>query len=356
MRPLVTLLRAVNLAAYAIARPFLFRFDPERIHRLTVRALRGAGEERAGRAVLAVLGTAPRRTRSVRVAGMRLRNRVGVAAGFDKDGGALRAWDALGLGFVEVGTVTPVPQPGKPLPRLFRLEADAALVNRMGFNNAGAAELARHVMLSRRHLPAGFGVGVNIGRGATTPQEHAIDDYRQAFRLAAPVADYVAINLSSPNTPGLRAMQSPETVTALLEALARLSADLRVAPPIFIKLAPDLPDAALGPLVDAAVAAGASGLILANTSVERAGLTAAAALREEEGGLSGPPLLPRTLELLAFARGRLGPDVALIASGGIDSGRDARAALEAGADLVQLWTGLVYRGPALIGEVIDALG
>lgn len=350
------LLQAANLAVYDVARPLLFRFDPERIHRLTLRALRGAGEDPSGRAVLAAMGAAPAAGPPVTVGGLQLRNRVGVGAGFDKNGLALRGWAALGLGFAEVGTVTPLPQHGNPRPRLFRLPSDAALVNRMGFNNAGAAELARHVMLSRRHLPPGFRAGVSIGRGAATADERAIDDYRAAFRLVAPVADYVAVNLSSPNTSGLRQMQSPETLTALLGSLTALAADLEVDPPLFIKLAPDLDDDALRALAATAVTAGAAGLILGNTSVGRRGLTAPGSLRDEGGGLSGPPLLPRTLEMLSLARTTVGEDTALIASGGIDTGRDAAAAIEAGADLVQLWTGLIYRGPALIGEAIRAIG
>lgn len=348
------LLQAANLAVYDVARPLLFRFDPERIHRLTLRALRGAGEDPSGRAVLAAMGAAPSGGPPVTVAGMRLRNRVGVGAGFDKNGLALRGWAALGLGFAEVGTVTPLPQHGNPRPRLFRLPSDAALVNRMGFNNAGAAELARHVMLSRRHLPAGFRAGISIGRGSATPDARAIDDYLAAFRLVGPVADYVAVNLSSPNTAGLRQMQAPATVTTLLGGLAALADDLEIHPPLFIKLAPELDDDALQALADAAVAAGAAGLILGNTSVGRRGLTAPGSLRDEDGGLSGPPLLPRTLEMLSLARATVGEGAALIASGGIDTGRDAASAIEAGADLVQLWTGLIYRGPALIGETIRA--
>jgi len=347
------LARAVGLAAYRVARPLLFRFDPERIHRLTLRALRGAGEDPVGRAVLAAIGAAPRSGRLLRVGDLRLRNRVGVGAGFDKNGVALRAWAALGLGFAEVGTVTPLPQPGNERPRLFRLSPDLALINRMGFNNAGAAELARHVMLSRRFLPPGFVVGVNIGRAKATAEEAAPADYAAAFRLVAPVADYVAINLSSPNTPGLRAMQTPETVAALLSALEESGRELGCRRPIFVKLALDLDDDALAPLAGAVAAAGA-GLVLGNTSVGRRGLTAPAALRDEAGGLSGRPLRPRMLEMVELARKHVGPGTPIMASGGIGSARDAAAAMDAGADLVQLWTGLVYRGPALIGEAIAA--
>ena len=190
--------------AYGAARPLLFRFDSERIHRLTVDALRIAGENRWGRWALHLAGGTPRRSSPwTELLGLRFRNQVGVAAGWDKDAVALRGWAALGFGFAEVGTVTPEPQPGNPRPRLFRLTADRALVNRMGFNNAGAVSLARRVMLARRHLQAGFVVGVNIGRGRETPPERAVDDYVAAARVVAPVADYLVVNVSSPNTPGL---------------------------------------------------------------------------------------------------------------------------------------------------------
>ena len=345
---------ALSLAAYRVARPLLFRFDPERIHRLTIRGLRVAGEDRIGRLLLGQVGAGPRDPEPVRVAGMALRNRIGLGAGFDKDGVALRGWAALGLGFVEVGTVTPLPQPGNPPLRLFRLKADGALINRMGFNNAGAAELARHVMLARPHLPGGFAVGVNIGRGRDTPPEAAADDYAAAFRLVAPVADYVTVNISSPNTPGLRSMQSSGTVAALLTVLAEVGQHLNAPRPIFVKLAPDLDDETLCALAAAAADSGAAGLVLANTTLGRRGLTAARDVRDQAGGLSGRPLLPRAREAVGLVRAALGGRLAIIASGGVESGRDAAALIAAGADLVQLWTGLVFRGPGLIGESIRA--
>ncbi len=206
--------------AYRAARPLLFAFEPERIHRLTLSGLRAAGTNSIGRG-LAGLASGARHDSAAPapLLGLQFRNRVGVGAGFDKDGVALRGWEALGLGFIEVGTVTPVAQGGNPRPRLFRLPSDEALINRMGFNNAGAAALARSVMLARRHLPAGFVVGVNIGRGAATPADQATADYLAAFRLVAPVADYVAINVSSPNTPGLRDLQQPDRLRELLATL-----------------------------------------------------------------------------------------------------------------------------------------
>jgi len=335
-------------------RPLLFRFDPERIHQLTMRGLRGAGEHAVGRAILAVAGGTPRGGNSVRVVDLEFRNRIGLGAGFDKDGLALRGWAALGLGFAEVGTVTPLPQPGNDRPRLFRLAQDEALVNRMGFNNAGAAELARHVMLARRRLPRGFLVGVSIGRNRTTPEGQALEDYAAAFRLVAPVADYVVLNVSSPNTPGLQSMQERETVAGLLQAIIGLGRELASERPILVKLAPDLDDALLVALARTVCDSGGRGVVLANTRLAREGLRAPAPVLDQPGGISGRPLLGRTLELIRLARNEVGDGLAIIASGGIGSGADAAAAIAAGADLVQLWTGLVYRGPGLIGEAIAA--
>ena len=345
---------AVSEAAYRLARPLLFRFDPERIHQLTMRGLRGAGEHAVGRAVLAVAGGAPRGSSPVRVVDLEFRNRIGLGAGFDKDGLVLRGWAALGLGFAEVGTVTPLPQPGNDRPRLFRLARDEALLNRMGFNNAGAADLARHVMLARRWLPRGFVVGVSIGRNRTTPEGQALDDFAAAFRLVAPIADYVVVNVSSPNTPGLQAMQERETVAALLQATIGIGHELASERPILVKLAPDLDDGLVVALARTVCEAGGRGVVLANTRLARDGLGAPAPVLDQPGGISGQPLLGRTLELIRLVRNEVGDGLAIIASGGIGSGADAAAAMAAGADLAQLWTGLVYRGPGLIGEAIAA--
>jgi dihydroorotate dehydrogenase len=336
---------------YAAARPLLFRFDSERIHRLTLDALRIGGENRLGRAILGVAGGAPRRTTPwVELMGLRFRNRVGLAAGWDKDAVALRGWAALGFGFAEVGTVTPLPQAGNPRPRLFRLAPDEALVNRMGFNNAGAVSLARRVMLARRHLPRDFVVGVNIGRGRETPSERAVDDYLAAARVVAPVADFLVVNVSSPNTPGLRDLQRPDTLAELVGALLDAGRAGGSPRPLLVKLSPDLDGRDLDAIVPALLAAGAAGMVVANTTTRREGLRSAEA--GEEGGLSGAPLRDRMLELVRRARQLGGREAVIIGSGGIASAADVAAAHEAGADLVQLWTGLVYRGPGLVGESV----
>lgn len=341
--------------AYRAARPILFGFDPERIHHLMLRALRGAGAQPLGRAVAAALaGAGAPHDAEIQLMGLRFRNRVGVGAGFDKDAVALPGWAALGIGFMEVGTVTPLPQSGNARPRLFRLSEDGALINRMGFNNAGAAALSRRVMLARRALPDGFVVGVNVGRGRHTKPDEATKDYLACHRLVAPVADYLAINVSSPNTPGLRDLQDPRHLQRLLGALADAGEADGFRRPLLVKLAPDLASGDLDELLRMLVDSPAAGVILANTTVGREGLQGAPSLRAEAGGLSGDPLWDTTQHLIARAREIGQARLVIIASGGISSAERAAEAMAAGADLVQLWTGLVYRGPSLIGQAVRA--
>ena len=306
----------------------LFRFDPERIHRLTLRVLSGAGTHPAGRAVAALAGGVDRQPAADRAA----------SACASGTGSALepastrtrsrsRGWAALGLGFVEVGTVTPVAQAGNPRPRLFRLPADGALLNRMGFNNHGAAALARRVMLARRDLPAGVVIGVNIGRARGTDVDRAADDYLACHRLVAPVADYLAVNVSSPNTPGLRDLQEPAALADLLTRLDAAGAASGARPPLLVKLSPDLDPTALEALVIALLDTPAAGVILSNTTTARTGLRSPRAVTAERGGLSGAPLLSGTLDARR-ARPRGSPVRAslIVASGGIDSAAATRAA------------------------------
>jgi len=342
--------------AYRAIRPLLFRFDSEEIHRFSLRALRLVGGNPLARGVAALAGGASLSNGSVAVAGLRFRSRIGIGAGFDKDAVALRGWAALGLGFAEIGTVTPLPQPGNARPRLFRLIEDEALINRMGFNNAGAEAVARNLALARRHLPTGFVVGVNIGRNAATPGHDAVSDYLAAQRLLAPLADYLAVNVSSPNTPGLRDLQAPRRLRVLLTAVADAGERLGCVRPIFVKLAPDLHPGDVEAVLAAMIEIGAHGVILSNTSLGRDRLSSQAPLTHEAGGLSGAPLLVQTRGAVRRARALVGDRLAIIASGGIGSGGDAAELIGAGADLVQLWTGLVYAGPGLIGEATKAAG
>ena len=275
--------------------------------------------------------------------GLRFRNRVGLGAGFDKDGIAIEGWAALGFGFVELGTVTPRPQAGNPKPRLFRLPKDAALINRMGFNNAGADSLAARIAAARPRLPEEFVVGVNIGRN----RDGVVSDYPAAARAVADVADYLAINVSSPNTPGLRDLETPERLVELL-ALVREAAP---SVPLVVKLSPDLTHNARADIIRALPGA-ADGVILSNTTTVRIGQRSR--LAGQDGGLSGAPLRERALAATSEARRIAGDRLAVVVSGGIGSEEAARAAIDAGADLVQLWTGMIYAGPGLIGPSIRA--
>ncbi|MDQ4036099.1 MAG: quinone-dependent dihydroorotate dehydrogenase [Chloroflexota bacterium] len=338
---------AWRIAAYRAVRPLLFRADPEAIHHRALASLRVAGRTPAGRALCRFASgiATPEATRQpVELLGLHFRNRIGLAAGFDKDGLAIAGWEALGLGFVELGTVTPRPQAGNPRPRLFRLVEDEALVNRMGFNNDGADALARRIADARPRFPPGFVVGVNIGRNRDTPDASAVDDFVAAATSVGQAADYIAINVSSPNTPGLRNLQDP---SRLIELLDRVRA-AAPAPPILVKLSPDLEGAKLAELLAVIGATPASGVILSNTTTRRSG-DLRSQNASEEGGLSGRPLRDRTLAAIGRATGST---MAIVASGGITSGADARAAIAAGADLVQLWTGMIYAGPGLIGETV----
>ncbi|MGI8871478.1 MAG: quinone-dependent dihydroorotate dehydrogenase [Candidatus Limnocylindria bacterium] len=343
-------------AAYCAVRPALFRIDAERAHHAALATLRIAGDHSLGRALLAATGGAGRSGSGgrnggagARLLGLEFRNRLGVGAGFDKDGVALRGWAALGLGFAEVGTVTRLPQPGNPRPRVFRLIADDALINRMGFNNAGAAALAERLHLVRDRLPRGFVVGVNIGRGRDTRDEATVDDYLAAYRAVAPVADYVTINVSSPNTPGIRDLQEPPRLVALVEQLCAQP----IVRPLVVKLSPDLSATGFDSTVTALADTPAEGLILSNTTTARHALRSPA--RTEIGGLSGRPLRSGVVSALRRARELTGDRFAVIASGGIFGAEDARHAVLAGASLVQVWTSLVYRGPGLVGEIAAAV-
>lgn len=335
-------------ALYAFVRELLFRLDAERAHELTLEMFRHAPR----------LATAPFRSavceHPVELMGLRLRNRVGLAAGLDKNGECLRAWQALGFGFVEVGTVTPRPQPGNPRPRMFRLPAQRALINRLGFNNKGVDHLLRCVAESGYE-----GVlGINIGKNFDTPIERAADDYLLCLRKVYATASYVTVNISSPNTKNLRELQQAAPLRALLTALVAESAALAERygqrRPLLVKIAPDVSDAELDGIAVAARECGIDGLIATNTTVGRAGLEDEP-LAEQAGGLSGAPLRTLAEDTLRKLRRRVGKDFFLIGVGGILSGDDARRRWEAGADLIQVYTGFIYRGPALIGECAAAL-
>uniref|UniRef100_UPI0038B31415 quinone-dependent dihydroorotate dehydrogenase n=1 Tax=Nocardioides anomalus TaxID=2712223 RepID=UPI0038B31415 len=322
------------------------RVDPERAHHLGFRALRAA------RPVLA-----SRRTpgRPVEAMGLRFPNVLGLAAGFDKNAVGIDALGALGFGHVEVGTVTGEPQPGNPRPRLFRLTADRAVVNRMGFNNDGAeAVAARLAARGRRGAGAGGPVlGINIGKSKVVPEAEAVGDYEKSARLLAPHADYLVVNVSSPNTPGLRDLQAVEKLEPILLAVRAVAGGV----PLLVKIAPDLADDDVLAVADLAVAVGLDGVIATNTTISRAGLRTPVDRIEAvgAGGLSGRPLTERSLEVVRLLRGRVGDQLTLIGVGGITTADDARARLEAGADLLQGYTAFVYEGPGWPRRIIQGV-
>ena len=320
----------------------LVRVDPERAHRAAFAAIRAAGP--ALRGLGPVRGEVP----AVRAMGLDFPSVLGLAAGFDKNAVGMDALGALGFGFVEIGTVTGEPQPGNPRPRLARLPADRAVVNRMGFNNDGAEVVADRLRRWRSRGRSTPVLGVNIGKTKTVPEDAAIGDYEKSTGLLAPYADYLVVNVSSPNTPGLRDLQSVEKLEPLLRAVRRRADEVterRV--PLLVKIAPDLGDDDVLAVADLAVALGLDGLVATNTTVQRAGLRSSApeVQRAGAGGLSGAPLRARALEVLRMLRGRVGPSLTLVGVGGISGPGDARERLEAGADLLQAYTAFVYEGP-----------
>lgn len=330
-------------SGYHVARAGLFRYgggDPERVHEAMIDAL-------------AKLPATTRTTvaRPVTVAGIQFPNRVGLAAGLDKDGRAAAAWTRFGFGFAELGTVTSLAQPGNPKPRIFRAVESQGIVNRMGFNNAGAAALAETLMakgVARGNGALGIPLGISIGKSKVTGLADATDDYLTSLRLLAPLADYIAVNVSSPNTPGLRSLQAAGEIASLLTALTGEAAGLSLNPvPIFVKLAPDLTGTDLTETLAVLNDSAAAGIIATNTTLARDGLAPGDAhLAGEAGGLSGRPLTPRALDFVERLAGST--HLPVIGAGGIMSPRDGARMFEAGATLLQLYTGFIYEGPALV--------
>ena len=340
-------LRMHNL--YPLARPFLFALDPETAHDIVF-----AGLDRAAALGLAQLAAPRVPAAPVIVMGVPFPNRVGLAAGLDKDASHLRGLATLGFGFLEAGTVTPRAQPGNPKPRMFRLPAAQALINRLGFNNGGVVNFVANVA---RSVYKGV-LGINIGKNFDTPNERAADDYLACLRVVYPHAAYVAVNISSPNTRGLRDLQSEAALGALLAQLKREQIALAQRHgrhvPLAVKIAPDLTDEAVRGVARLLVEHHLEGVIATNTTIAR---DAVAGLRhaDETGGLSGAPVRERSNAVIRVLAAALDGALPIIGVGGILSGDDARAKIAAGASLVQLYTGLIYRGPALVAECVKAL-
>ncbi|HEY1608722.1 MAG TPA: quinone-dependent dihydroorotate dehydrogenase [Paraburkholderia sp.] len=334
---------------YPLVRAQLFRMDAENAHHLTLRAIGAAGRAGVAGLVAPHVPDAPRT-----VMGLTFRNPVGLAAGLDKDGACIDGLAALGFGFIEVGTVTPRPQVGNPRPRIFRLPQAEGIINRMGFNNHGVDQFVKNVQAARYRGT----LGLNIGKNADTPIERAAEDYLYCLERVYPFASYVTINISSPNTKNLRQLQGADELDALLAALKdkqqRLSDLHGRLVPLTLKIAPDLDDEQVKAIADTVLRHRFEGVIATNTTLSRdavEGLPHA----QETGGLSGRPLFDKSNEVIRKLKAELGNDVPIIGVGGILSGDDARAKIAAGASLVQLYTGFIYRGPALVGECARAL-
>jgi len=340
------------LMPYGFARPFLFGLDPEHAHDLAMAAIAHLQNTAAQ-----ALWEQPRVSDPVTVAGLTFPNRVGLAAGLDKNGRCIDGLGAMGFGFIEVGTVTPLAQPGNPKPRMFRVVEAQALVNRLGFNNEGVDAFIANVLRARTFRASGGIVGLNIGKNAATPIERASDDYLLGLRAVYPHADYVAVNISSPNTQNLRSLQSDEQLQWLLQLLMERRAELardHGPRPIFVKIAPDLDEDQVKIIAATLQRHGIDGVIATNTTVSRHQVNHLPN-GQETGGLSDAPLLGASNRVIRLLRSELGPRYPIIGVGGVMSGGDARAKLQAGADLVQIYTGLIYQGPGLVSQVARAL-
>jgi dihydroorotate dehydrogenase len=318
----------------SLVRPAAFLLDAERAHNLGLWAIRHG---LAGAA-------APDRATAKNVFGVRFPNPVGLAAGFDKNGVAIEKWKDLGFGFVEIGTVTRHQQPGNPKPRIFRLPQHRAVINRLGFNNDGADAVAARI----EGKNAGIPVGINLGKSKVTLNEDAPQDYAYSYRLLKDFADYVVVNVSSPNTPGLRALQDKDSLTRILSTLKEIDARR----PLLVKIAPDLTLGAIEDAVGVAIELGLAGMVCTNTTVSRDMLPSDPRI---EGGLSGKPLRDLADEVLKFVRETAGDKLALIGVGGVMSPQDAKRKMELGADLVQVYTGWVYNGPGFVPKILEAL-
>jgi dihydroorotate dehydrogenase len=337
---------------YPLARPFLFGLDPERAHDLTLASL-----ARIQRTPLAIWIEQRRVRDPVTLAGLVFPNRIGLAAGLDKNGSCIDAFGAMGFGSIEVGTVTPLPQPGNPKPRMFRIVERSALINRLGFNNDGLAVFVANVRRARFRKSGGI-LGLNIGKNAATPIERATEDYLVCLDGVYPHADYVTVNISSPNTVDLRSLQTDAALDALLAALAArrevLAGEHGRRVPMFVKVAPDLEPAQIESIAGAILRHRVDGVVATNTTVARESV-AGCRHADEAGGLSGAPLAEKSNQVISGLRAALGPHIPIIGVGGVMSGDDARAKRSAGADLVQIYTGFIYKGPALVTDAAVSL-
>jgi len=332
-----------------LIRPWLFLVDPEKIHHFVFKILRLQSNIPGVRPLLDKLFNFDNPDLKKELFGLSFRNPVGLAAGFDKDAKLIDELASLGFGFIEIGTLTPLPQPGNDKPRLFRLSEDQALINRMGFNNEGVTAAVERLKKRKSNVI----IGGNIGKNKTTPNENAADDYATCFDILFPYVDYFVVNISSPNTPGLRDLQDKEPLRNLLLHLKQLSSTKAVYKPMLLKISPDLTESQLDDIIEILKDTKLDGVVATNTTVARDGLKRERSKIEAigNGGLSGAPLKNRSTAIIKYLREKLGPLFPIIGVGGIMNSQDALEKISAGADLVQLYTGFIYEGPELVSEI-----
>ncbi len=333
-----------------LLRPILFLFDPEKVHHLTFKMVKVVSKLPLMTSLFKALYRVNDSRLEREVFGLKFKNPVGLAAGFDKDARLFNELHNFGFGFIEIGTLTPKPQVGNPKTRLFRLKSDSAIINRMGFNNGGVEDAVKRLKKNKGVL-----IGGNIGKNKITPNENAVDDYIICFDSLFEYVDYFVVNVSSPNTPNLRALQDKEPLTELLNTLQKRNTQKPVSKPILLKIAPDLTDDQLLDIIDIVKETEIAGVIATNTTISRDGLTSEVELTNENGGLSGKPLTNRSTEVIRFLSEKSNKSFPIVGVGGIHSAKDALEKLEAGASLVQLYTGFIYEGPRLIKSINKAL-
>ncbi|MGN6569307.1 MAG: quinone-dependent dihydroorotate dehydrogenase [Flavipsychrobacter sp.] len=338
---------------YGIIRKILFSIQPEEVHHLVMKWLNRAYAIGISRQWMKKQFTVSAPSLQRTLWGITFPNPVGLAAGFDKDAKYSDALACLGFGFIEIGTVTPRPQPGNPAPRLFRLPADKALINRMGFNNEGAAAAAERLRKRKEKIV----IGGNIGKNKDTANENAVKDYEASFRALYEVVDYFVVNVSSPNTPGLRALQDKGPLMHILNNLQALNMQLGAPKPILLKIAPDLTNEQLDDIIDIVNSTGIQGIVATNTTIDRSGLQTPKDEVEKlgAGGLSGKPVKKRATEVISYIHKHSNGKIPIIAVGGIFTAADAREKLDAGASLVQVYTGFIYEGPAIAANICKGL-
>lgn len=337
---------------YKLIKPILFKFDPENIHHFVTGSLRTVNRIWGVKSLLNQTFVVESKQLEREVMGLKFKNPLGLAAGFDKNGSMIEELAQFGFGFIEIGTVTPLPQSGNEKPRMFRLPQDSALINRMGFNNQGVDVVAHRLSKLDRK---GLIIGGNIGKNKNTPNEDALSDYIKCFDKLFDVVDYFVVNVSSPNTPGLRALQEKEPLMNILNSLQQRNRKNDITRPILLKIAPDLTDSQLDDIVEIVRETKIAGVIATNTTISRDGLSSPDDLRSQTGGLSGKPLTHRSTEVVKYLAQHSNNEFVIIGVGGIHSPKDAIEKLEAGASLIQIYTGFIYEGPGLIKRILKSL-